>query len=188
MYQGLLGSRLSRRWTLSLEAGLFQAEVQGIQQVPVNPVITALLGITSTTATFYTSRIFPMGQASLTRQFRHASLVLSYVRTASPGNGVYLASRTETGYVTFSYTGSRKLSLNGTLGGVAYRSVGQNLQTYIYATAGAGLSYRLIRALGFTLRYDRRYEDIGSLFYNRFSYAVTAGFAFAPGSLPLSFH
>jgi hypothetical protein len=188
IYQGILGSRLSRRWTLSLEAGVYQTEVQGLQQVPVNPVITALLGITNTTATFYTSKILPSGQASLTRQFRHASLSLQYVRSVSPGNGVYLASRIESGYATFSYTGSRKLSINGTLGAVDYRSVGQNLQTYIQATGGAGLSYMLIRALHFTLRYDRRYEDIGSLFYNRFSYDVTAGFAFAPGPLPLSFH
>jgi hypothetical protein len=156
--------------------------------VPVNPVITALLGITNTTATFYTSRIFPAGTATLTRQFRHASLSLTYVRSVSPGNGVYLASRAESGYATFGYTSSRRLSFNGTLGGVAYRSVGQNLQTYLQAEAGAGLSYTLIRALRFTLRYDRRYEDIGSLFYNRFSYAVTAGFAFAPGPLPLNFH
>jgi hypothetical protein len=188
MYQGLLGTRLSRRWTLSLEAGVFQSEVQGIQQVAVNPVITALLGITNTTATFYASRIFPMGQASLTRQFHHASLSLQYVRSVSPGNGVYLASRAESGYATFGYTGSKRLSINGTLGAVAYRSVGQNLQTYLQAQGGAGLSYTLIRALRFTLRYDRRYEDIGSLFYNRFSYAVTAGFAFAPGPIPLNFH
>lgn len=188
MYQGLLGSRLSRRWTVSLQAGAFQAEVQGIQQVPVSPVITALLGITNTTATYYSSRIFPMGQAMLTRQFRRANLAMSYVRSVSPGNGVYLASRVQSGLATFSYTGTRNLSLNVSLGAVAYRSVGQNLQTYLQATGGAGLSYRLIRALSFTLRFDRRYEDIGSLFYNRFSSSVTAGFAFAPGPLPLSFH
>jgi hypothetical protein len=188
MYQGLLGSQLSRRWTFSLEAGVFTTGVQGVQQVPVNPVITALLGITSTTETFNASRIFPLGQASLVRQFHHASLSLSYVRSVAPGNGVYLASRAESGSVTFSYTGSRKLSINGSIGAVSYRSVGQNLQTYIQATGGGGLSYTLIRALRFTLRYDRRYEDIGSLFYNRFSSDATAGLAFAPGSLPLSFH
>jgi hypothetical protein len=188
MYQGLLGSRLSRRWTFSLAAGAFKAEVQGLQQVPVNPVITALLGITSTTATFYSSRIFPQGQASLTRQFRRAGLALSYVRSVSPGNGVYLASRAQSGMATFSYTGLHKLNINGSVGAVAYRSVGQNLQTYLQATAGAGLTYRLIRALSFTLRYDRRYEDIGTLFYNRFSSSLTAGLAFATGTLPLSFH
>jgi hypothetical protein len=185
-YEGFWATQLSKYWTFSLQAGVFQAEVQGLQQVAVDPVIAALLGVSTTTQTFYARRIFPAGEARLTRKFHRALLSLSYSQYVTPGNGVYLASRQDSGEAALSYTGSRKLSFTVSGGEFSYKSVGQNLQTYIQANGGAGFTYTLARALHLTARYDLRHQDIQSLVYNHTSYRATIGLAFSPGPLPLS--
>jgi hypothetical protein len=152
----------------------------------VDPVIAALLGVSTTTQTFYARRIFPAGEARLTRKFHRALLSLSYSQYVTPGNGVYLASRQDSGEAALSYTGSRKLSFTVSGGEFSYKSVGQNLQTYIQANGGAGFTYTLARALHLTARYDLRHQDIQSLVYNHTSYRATIGLAFSPGPLPLS--
>jgi hypothetical protein len=183
--KGLLESQLSRRWTLALRAGAFQAQVQGLHQVPVDPVITALLGVTTTTATFNTQRIFPAGEATLVRKFRRAAFTLSYVRTVSPGNGVYLASRQDSGFASLNYASTRKLNLSISAGVFSYKSVGQNLLTYTQASGGAGLTYEILRSLHLNARYDLRHQDISSLIYNQTSYRATLGLTWSPGLYPL---
>jgi len=183
--EGLLESQLSRHWTLDLRAGAFLAQVQGLHQTPVDPVITALLGVTTTTATYNTERVFPAGEAYASRKFRKALLTFSYIRYVTPGNGVYLASRNESGMASLSYSGTRKLSLSASGGAFVYRSIGQGLQTYTQANGGAGFSYEILRSLHLTARYDLRRQDISSLIYNRTSYRATLGLTFSPGIYPL---
>ena len=105
--EGVFESQLSRRWTLSLQAGAFQIQTQGLQHVPVDPVITALLGVTTTTATYNAQRVFPSGEVDLSRKFRRATLTVSYVRSVAPGNGVYLVSRQDSGLASLNYAGTR---------------------------------------------------------------------------------
>ncbi|MBV8845542.1 MAG: hypothetical protein JO307_22265 [Bryobacterales bacterium] len=184
-YEGFLGTQLGRRWTLSARAGVFEAEANGIQQVAVSPVISALLGITTTTEAFYTRHIFPSIDGSLTRVFKNANLSFAYAKTASPGNGVYLASRQENAWIVFSYTGLRKINFTFFGGGTRFNSFGQNLPSYWQANGGAGLTYSLTRALHVTARYDARYERIQASGYSPTAYRVTLGVAYSPGTLPL---
>ena len=95
--EGVFESQLSRRWTLSLQAGAFQIQTQGLQHVPVDPVITALLGVTTTTATYNAQRVFPSGEVDL-GIVPESDLTVSYVRLVAPDNGVYLASRQDSAW------------------------------------------------------------------------------------------
>jgi hypothetical protein len=172
-YEGFLGTQLSRRWTLSLRGGAFQAEEQGLQQVAVDPAIAALLGVTTTTQTYYANHVFPSAGADLTRTFKKASLSFGYGRTVTPGNGVYLASRQENATVTFSYTGTRKLNFSFFGGATRFHSLGQDLQPYWQANGGTGLTYNLTRALHLTARYDVRRQEIQTSSYNPTSYRLS---------------
>jgi hypothetical protein len=185
-YEAFAGSQLGRSWTLSARAGAFQAEARGVQQVAVDPVIAALLGITSTTETFYSRHVFPSGDVTLTRAFKRASFSVDYQKTVTPGNGVYLASRQDNAWANFSYTGVRKLNLSAFVGATRFHSLGQELQPYWQANGGAGLTYNLTRALHLTARYDARRQEITASAYNPTSYRVTFGLAFSPGPVPLS--
>jgi hypothetical protein len=185
-YEIFTGAQLAKNWTLSARAGAYQAEAQGVQQVAADPAIAALLGITTTTETFYSQHVYPSGEAVLTRTFKRALLSTSYTKTVTPGNGVYLASRSDNAWVTYSYTALRQLSLNFFGGATRFHSLGQDLQPYWQANGGLGLSYALTRALHFTMRYDARRQEIDSSTYHPMSYRVSFGLAYSPGTVPLS--
>jgi hypothetical protein len=185
-YRVFYGGQLGRFWTISLQAGLYRTEVQGLQQVALDPNIAALLGVSSTIQTFYAVNQLPFGGASLTRRFRRASLSLDYSRTVTPGNGVYLTSRNEFAGGTYSYTGLRKVNFSVTAGENTLASLGQSIQNYRQFTAGTGMTYALTRDLHLVARYDARHQVINLAGYRQTSYRITFGLAFSPGDVPLS--
>jgi len=187
-YTGTIATQLGRSWIASIQGGAYQVEVEGLQQVAVDPEIAALLGVTSTVETFYQKSIFPQWGANLTRQFHHASLSFAYQDGNSGGNGVYLTSRTQNGSASFSYTAIRKWSFSASGGYSKLQGIGQNLQPYSQFTGGAGVTYALTRPIHLIARYDARHQEIINGVYLQNSYRATVGIAFSPGDIPLSFH
>lgn len=178
---------LGRRWTFSLTAGAFIAEVQGLQRVALDPVIAALLGQTSTTQTFYRKITYPSGSANLVGQLSKSSSVrFSYLRTVSPGNGVYLTSRAQSANGNYSYTGIHKWNLGVSAGYSTLSGIGQEIRPYSQFSGGAGFTYELTRAFHIIGRYDARHQEIDLAGYRRTSYRATIGLGFSPGSVPLS--
>jgi hypothetical protein len=160
--------------------------VKGLQSVQLSPVIAALLGQSTAIQAFYRADIYPSGQASLTRRFKTANLIFSYGQTVTPGNGVYLTSRSSTGTVGYSYTGIRKvnLSLGGGYSNLA--SLGQGIPPYRAFNGGGGITYSLPWSLHFVARYDYRYQQIEDLVYKHTGYRATIGITYSPGKVPLS--
>ena len=185
-YEGFMGVQLGRHWTGTVQAGVFQAEAEGLQQVAVDPAIAALLGVTTTTEAFYSKHTFPTASATLTRIFKNAILSANYAKAVTPGNGVYLASRQETGAVNFSYTAVRKWNFNVFAGATRFNSLGQDLQPYWQANGGTGITYNAANWIHLTARYDARHQEIESGGFRPTSYRVTVGLAVSPGSVPLS--
>jgi hypothetical protein len=185
-YSVFYGGQLGRFWTVSLQGGLYRAEVQGLQQVALDPAIAALLGVNSTIQTFYAVNQIPSGSASLTRRFKQASLSFNYSRGVTPGNGVYLTSRSEFAGATYSYTGVRKTNFSVTAGENSLASLGQSIQTYRQFTGGAGVTYALLRELHLMARYDARHQEINLAGYRQTSYRIAFGLVFSSGDVPLS--
>ncbi|HYV62045.1 MAG TPA: hypothetical protein VE958_05195 [Bryobacteraceae bacterium] len=185
---GIWATQLGRFWTVSLMGGAFQAEVQGLQRVSVDPQIAALLGVTSTVETFYRKSTFPMWDAAISRRFQRASLSFHYNRGISPGNGVYLTSRQENAAVSLSYTATRKWSFYANAGYSRLDGIGQNLQAYIQFNGGGGVTYAITSPIHFIANYEARHQEIMDLAYRRSSYRATIGISFSPGDIPLAFH
>lgn len=185
-YEVDYASQLGRRWKFKLQAGIFRVEVQGVREVALDPAIAAILGTNNVPQTFYKQDTFPTGIAQLSRQFKTSAFYLQYTRSVSPGNGVYLTSRTESANATYSYTGLRKVSFTISGGEDSLASVGQNLQGYRQFNGGTGLIYALTHAIHLTARYDARHQEVNLAGYRRSSYRVAMGIAFSPGSVPLS--
>ena len=184
--EGFYSTQLGRRWTFSLRAGGYQAQVQGVQSVALNPVIASILGINSLPETFYRRSRFPTGSANLTRRFKTSSLAFSYGRSVFPGNGVYLTSRMESGSASYSYTGVRKASFSISASEFGASAVGPGVQAYRSYDAGAGVTYSLTRALHLVAQYDIRHQGISFAGFRRTSDRVSLGLSFSPGSIPLS--
>jgi hypothetical protein len=186
MYNLLFSTQMGRHWTFTLAGGAYQMDVAGLQTVSLDPAIAALLGVSTTVHTFAAKNWVPAGQASLSRKFKNANLMLSYSRSVLPGNGVYLTSRTETGLANYNYTGIHKASLAISGGYSSISSVGQGLAPYSMFTGGAGITYNLSHALHAVARYDVRQQEINVAGFRATSYRASIGLAFSPGSLPLS--
>jgi hypothetical protein len=186
VYTGRINRDFGRRWSLSLGAGAFTAEVQGLQTVSFDPVIAALLGVPSGIQAFYRQSLYPAGDARLVRKFRSAQIALSYSLGATPGNGVYLTSRQQSGNATFSYTGVRKWSFSA--GGVYSKlaTIGQSIAPYTQRSGSVGTTYEILRDLHITARFDARDQTVDIHGYNRTGYRASVGLSFSPGTIPLS--
>lgn len=184
--QGFFATQFSRYWTFAAYGGIYVAQIEGLQQVNVDPAVAALLGQTTTIQAFYRKTIYPSGELKLTRQFKAALLTFDYSRTPVPGNGVYLTSQQESGSATFSYTGVRKFNFFVSGQYNALKSLGQNITPYRQVSGGAGLTYGLNRYLHLTARYDARHQEIDLAGYRRNGFRATVGLIFSPGDVPLS--
>ena len=185
---GTFATQMGRSWTFSLEGGAYMAEVQGLQQVAVDPTIAALLGVSTTQQTFYRKSVFPQWNASLSRQFRRASLSFEYQSGASGGNGVYLTSRQDSATGSFSYTGIRKWSFTANGGYSRLDGIGQNLQPFSQFTGGTGMTYSLTHAIQMLANYQARHQEIINGIYLQNSYRAMVGISFSPADIPLAFH
>jgi hypothetical protein len=181
-----LGTNLGQRWSLVVRGGVFHAEVKGLQSVELSPVIAALLGTTEAIQAFYRDSIYPSGEIALTRKFKTASLNFSYQQLVTPGNGVYLTSKTENAGGSYSYTGIRKTSLSVSGGYNNLASIGQGIQPYRGVNGGAGITYSLPYSLHMVARYDYRYQAIEDYVYKHTGYRATLGITYSPGKVPLS--
>jgi len=184
--QVFYSDKLSRRWTFNISVGAFQAEVTGIQQVTLSPVVAALLGTTTGAQAFYRDNIYPSGNATLAGTFKTSTVSFGYSQVPTPGNGVYLTSRTTSGSVYYSYTGVRKWNFGVGGGYNKLQTIGQGIQPYTQFTGGGGFTYQLHRYLHLVGRYDARHQEINLYGFRATSYRATLGLAFSPGDIPLS--
>ena len=187
-FAGSYSTQLGPSWTLSLGAGVYLAEAEGLQRVAVEPEIAALLGVSSTVQTFYAKSVFPEWSASVGRKFRRANLSFGYSSGSSGGNGIYLTSRQDAGNASFSYTAARKWSFSALGSYTRMQGIGQNLQPYSQISGGAGFTYSINRPLHLVAKYDRRHQEIVNGVFQQDSNHVTIGISFSPADIPLAFH
>jgi len=177
---------IGRRWTFSAKAGAFIAQVVGIQQVSLDPVIAALLGTNFSERAFSAQSIYPSGNFSLSGRFKRSSISFHYSQGITPGNGIYLTSQQKDGGASLAYSGVRNWSFGLTGGYSRLNGLGQGLQPYSTINGGANATYRITRGLHALLRFDARDQQIDVVGYKHTGYRASIGLAFSPGDLPLS--
>lgn len=178
--------QIGRYWQLSISGGVNRIEVQSLTLVPIDPIIAAIIGQSAGVQVAYHLNYLPAAQASLTRAFRRSALGLSYTEGLSPGNGVYLASRTRSGSASYTYSGFRKWSLGARVDYTRYRDLSRSMGAYESYGGSGNASYRLARSVFFSLGGDVRDYRTGSAFSRR-GYRATAGLTWSPGDYPISF-
>jgi hypothetical protein len=186
IYSLLLTTQMGRFWTFAVSGGVDEVKAVGLETVTLSPAIAALLGVSTAVRVFSADNWIPSGRASLDRKFKNANLGVSYLRAVTPGNGVYLTSRTESATIGYTYTGVNKasFSISGSYSDLA--SLGQGIAPYSQYAGSAGLTYNFSHALHGIARYDVRQQEIQVAGYRRSSYSITMGIAFSPGSIPIS--
>jgi hypothetical protein len=179
--------QLSRRWLFSLGAGVFRAETQGLTQISVDPAVAALFGPGTITERYYREKYYPSISANLSGHYHHYTVGFSYSRRPSPGNGVFLASASQSGSASVSYTGVRKWNFGADVVYSQLSSVAQKIGNYSSVSEGGGVTYHLYRNLSATFRGDTRSVQINqSTGQLRASYRLSMGLALGATDLPLA--
>jgi hypothetical protein len=179
--------QLSRRWSTELMGGAYRVDTEGLVSLPADPAIVALFGQTSVTERYFARVYYPAVTAKLKGNFRRYGVTFAYARRPSPGNGVYLASRSQAGSGSVSYTGLRNWNLGANVYYTQLASVAQKIGHYNMVSAGVGGSHRMYRNLNATFRADWRDWQVNPSTGNyRPSYRVQLGVAWSPSDLPLS--
>jgi hypothetical protein len=187
MMEGFFSTSLGRQWTFNVHGGAFRTDVQGLTIVQLNPVIAALLGQGFGVQAFNKTDIYPSGSVMLNgRLNKTTSIQVSYTRSVTPGNGVYLTSRQDAGFGSLSYTGIKKWNLGASGGYYKLASIGQGIPAYGQWAGGAGFTYGITRSIHIVGRADFRHQNIQTLGLRETGTRATLGLAFSPGNVPLS--
>jgi hypothetical protein len=185
-FNGTFAARLTRRLEFTGYAGVGRAESKFIQSVPVDPIITQLFGITSTTAVVYSVNYLPNINARLSEVFHKGVLYVGGGHTVTPGNGLFLTTYMTRFTGGYSYTGIRRWSFAAQSEYDRGSSIA-NI-TGVYGDYGGGISAsRAITRYMHVLFSSTvlRYNSPSFAAYNRPIYNVTLGVGFSPGDLPV---
>ncbi len=177
---------LTAKTEFSASFGAYRVEQTAITNVPVDPIIAALFGITTTTQIGHFVAWSPSYSGRLARTFKQGVAYLSAGRSVTPGNGLFLTSYSTAIMGGYTYTGLRRWSMGANVAYSRGKSLGNILGEYDTTTAGLSASRSLLRYIHMVLAYDlRSYSSPGLTNYNRTTYEARIGLGFAPGDVPL---
>lgn len=187
-YMANVTRKLGRTVSVSVGGGAFTSSSAGIQNIVLDPVLAELLGVDVIPVAFEQSNLFPMAQASVSKQFRR-SVVSAYAsRTISPGNGLYLSSRQDTVGGGYSYTGFRYIGLSAAVNWSKMGALMQQLAPFKQFNTTANITYNLGRGLNLTGTYNFRHQDGNLGPYLTNSSRLSVGIMYSPSNIPISFH
>ena len=186
-FSGSYSRQFGRSWFISVAAGFYHSQVEGVSQVALEPALALLLGVRSVVIPFYRVNFVPSGRAELQRRFRNAVWSVSYDQRVTPGNGVYLTSRQDRADTGFSYSGIRKFSFALRGGYSRMGSLGETLPPYSQYIADTNVTYAITDAFHLTAGFGAMHQEIDGGNFNRNATRTTIGIAFSPGNIPISF-
>jgi|SRR5271157_2601340 len=177
---------LTRRLELSSYGGFSRAETKFIQTVPVDPAITAIIGIVEGSRVVYSVRYIPTVGVRLSQTFSKGVLYLSGGHSVTPGNGLFLTSQATNISGGYIYTGLRRWSFNLSAAYNDSESIGNVVGHYKDINSSLTASRQLSRSIHAVLNISaRKYESADFNLYNRVFYTARVGVGFTPGDIPL---
>jgi len=182
-YGAIYSYAFNRTMQVRFRGGLSQVASLGLQTVPLNPFIAALLGVSTGVIDAYQDYKTSDFSAQLIKDFRGGTTAsLSYARGISPGNGVFQTSQQESISATASARLFRTYLLQAALGRDTLESVSQALGKYQseYARITLGRNYR--RGIGLNLALEYRYFDVTTLGFLRNQVRISSGVSWSPGA------
>jgi hypothetical protein len=180
--------RLTRWWEFSGYGGAARVESKFIQNVPVDPAVAAIIGISESTQVVYSLRYIPNLGARISRTFHNGVLAGSFYHGVTPGNGLFLTSTSTYVGASYTYTGLRRWSIAAIANDQIAHSIGNVIGNYGTLTVGASISRHISHnfhaVLGVTS--DTYNSNVFSR-YNQWVYSAHLGIGWSPGDVPLRF-
>lgn len=180
--------QLGKRAQVGLQGGFIRLESLGLTTTAVDPVIAALIGVSTVQEVFYSKSILPTAQASLSyRVNRLHNLTFNGGIAVTPGNGVINTARSTFGGANYSYSGIRKIGLGASVNYIKMGSlIGVN-QTFESIQSSVNASHRVSEQLFFTVTAgNRRFLGSSTNQFRRSSFLFSGGFTWSPREIPIS--
>ena len=178
--------RFSRTVEFSGYGGFMRAETKFIQSVAVDPNVSALLGFTNTTALAYHVNWVPNFSARMSKTFARGVAYVAGGETITPGNGIFLTSRTASVVAGYGYTGLRHWSLGVSFTYASALSISNVSGGYGNIAGTFSMSRSLGHSLSFVTSYSaNHYSSPNFTNYNRLIYVGSVGMGWSPGNIPL---
>jgi hypothetical protein len=185
-FAGTFSRALAAKLEFSVSLGTARVEQTFIQNVAVDPVIAALLGVSSTTEIAHFVSWIPIGTVRLSQAFRQGVAYVSASRAVVPGNGLFTTSYSYDASGGYTYTGVRRWSLSSVVSYNKSRSVGNFIGSYNNVSGGLAASRQIARSVHLVFGYNvRRYSSTDFYNYNRVIEEGHVGLGFTPGDVPL---
>jgi len=179
-------TQLSRHLQLSARVGGARLQSQSLTVITLPPALAALLGESQAIQAAFRLNYMPDLQVRLADTFRRSQFTLEYLNEVTPGNGVYLTSKNNSGNFSYSYSGLRhwNIGMNASYGRMT--ALVQTVGEYTAYGTGVGVTRDLGKGLHTVLRFDaRHYEIASSTTFNHTEYRTSLGLSFSPGTEPL---
>ncbi len=188
---GLFGgysAQLGRKAQIGIQAGAMQLESLGLTQVQVDPVIAALIGVSSVSEVFYSKTWMPTGLANFSyRVTRRHSFDATGGIMAMPGNGIINTSRGTMIGAGYSYSGIRDWGLSANSNYTRMASRIGLAQSFSVHTTTFNASRRITDTLFFSATGgQRRFLNSNTNAFRRNSFFATAGITWSPQAVPVS--
>jgi hypothetical protein len=185
-FTGSYAVRLTRRLEFSSTAGVTRGETKYTQALAVDPVIQALLGISTVTEIVHRIDYLPDIQARLSRTVPHGYVFVSAGYGVTPGNGLFLTSYQTTVLGGYTYTGLRRWSFSSQASYARARSISNYAGIYGDYSGGFSLSRQLRHGVHAVAQYViSKYDSPDFNKYNRVVNEARVGVGFTPGDVPL---
>jgi len=183
---GAFAYQIDRTVEFSGYAGMQRGESKFYRSTPVDPVIAALIGQTSTTQIQHAITYTPAFDFRLSKVFRRGVLFASGGRAITPGNGLFLSSITTTFIGGYTYTGLRRWSFRADMN-YAHSNSFQNVEgDYSGLSGELSMSRQIAASLHFIMSYAaRNYTSKRFSGYNRLINVGSVGVGFTPVDIPL---
>ena len=120
-------------------------ETKFIQTVPIDPAIAELIGINFARQVSYSKRWIPQLTGRLSYTMKSGVAYLNGGRAVTPGNGLFLTSRTTTAGAGYTYTALKRWSANATVMYNTSKSLGNFIGTYGSYAASINVSRQVAR-------------------------------------------
>jgi hypothetical protein len=192
-----LSMRLSRWAEVSGFGGASRVESNFQQTAPIDPAILAILcppsltvpcPLTGGTVISHTVFWAPNFGVRLSRSFRRGVAYASAGESITPGNGLFLTSRSAVGMLGYGYTGLRKWSLGLSAQYTTALSFGNVQGGYGQIMGTYSMSRQLVKSLSLVSAFTAtQYRSNTFSGYNRLIYMASIGLGFSSGNLPVRF-
>jgi hypothetical protein len=183
-----LAIRVNRWFELTSLIGATRVESKFVQQAAVDPVITAVLGITSVQQLVYRVDYLkvPTFMARASRAVRNGYVYATGGHSVTPGNGLFETSYAYSMTGGYTYTGLRRWSANAQAAYSDAQAIGTVSGNYSTFSGALSIARKIFGTVSFSASLSaRQYSSRDYKGYDRFIYTGYAGLTWAPGNAPV---